>query len=114
MKIIMPQELRDKTGIRKSMRAFASTDIIRAFPFGEFSRRMVIDELGATYTEMCLDRALSDLEAAGVVVCARSISCRGGSMSLYRVVSDMEAWGDRSEELALARRERVSARAVSE
>lgn len=106
MKRIMPEELREKTGIRKSLRSLAATDIVRAFSFvGGFNRHDVQAEFGSIYGENCLDRTLADLEAAGAIECIRTTG-KGVPNAVYKVVQDVDSWGARQAEAAEARRHR--------
>lgn len=91
----MIAELKETLGIRDSMRLFAAADITRIFgPLGEFSRSEVVRELSGVYGNKCLDRAIADLEAGGVLA-VNQVRKQDVSAGASYFVAAPTAWGNR-------------------
>ncbi len=99
-----------QTDMRRSMRLLAAADIVTAFQDEDwFNRACVVGTLGV-YGEMCLDRALDDLEAAGAIRFVGFRYTGYGRDSKYQVVTDPTSWRHRDPEVMVARRRRNSDR----
>lgn len=84
--------LREATGMRRSPRLRAAAEICElAARLGTVNRRQVVHSLGHQYVEMCLDRALQDLEAAGVLRVLDGQTCGWGG-AVYVLERDASRW----------------------
>lgn len=84
--------LRNATGMRRSPRLRAAAEICQlAARLGTVNRRQVIYALSHEFGEMCLDRALQDLEAAGVLLVLDGQTCGWGGV-VYALQQDAAHW----------------------
>lgn len=94
------------TGMRNSPRLEAITEILFLFGmWGGLCRADVIEELGDRYNKKLLDRAISDMESAGMLELVTQNRKQHAGGAEYRIAAP-RAWGTRCPERMSQRRAR--------